>query len=93
MSLLSRLFGGGGDSGSDKTVEPIEHDGFLIFAEPAQEVGGYRISARIEKEVGGETKTHRMIRADTISDLEEARNTTLFKAKQLIDQQGEDIFD
>ena len=88
MSLLSRLFGSGGKS----PEPPLEHNGFSIYVEPEAAAGGYRISARIEKEVGGETKAHRMIRADTCNSIDEARDLTLAKAKILIEQQGESIF-
>ena len=90
MSLLSRLFGGSSDSKSN--VEPVPFQDFSIFVEPERADGGYRISARIEKEIGGEVKTHRMIRADTCNSIDEARDLTLAKAKVLIEQQGESIF-
>jgi hypothetical protein len=90
MSIFSKLFGGGG--GKSAEVEPDEHNGFRIFVEPINESSGYRIAARIEKDFGDETKTHQMVRADTCQSAEEAQRVTLFKAKQLIDQQGDSIF-
>ena len=89
MSLLSKLFGGG--SGPAK-AEPEIHNGFRIFPEPASEGGGYRIGARIEKDVDGETKVHMMIRADTYQSKDTAIEASLTKAKLLIDQQGDAIF-
>jgi hypothetical protein len=91
MSLFSKLFGGGREE-SAAEAKPVAHAGFRIFVEPISESGGYRVAARIEKTVGDEVLIHQMIRADTINDLDEARRTTLFKAKQLIDQQGDGIF-
>ena len=88
MSLLKRLFGGG----EPKAPEAVEYNGFRIFAEPVQEAQGYRIAARIEKDVAGEVKVHQMIRADTISDPVQAADATIGKAKQVIDQMGERIF-
>jgi hypothetical protein len=90
MSLLKRLFGGGG--GVRPAPEPETYNGFRIFVEPIKESGGYRIAARIEKEVGGETRSHRMVRADLSDSADHAREATLRKAKLLIDQQGEAIF-
>lgn len=88
MSLLSRLFGGR----PPPPAEPETHDGFRIYAEPVQEAGGYRVAARIEKEIGGATRTHRLIRADLCRDIEEARRLSLAKARQMIDQQGDTLF-
>lgn len=90
MSLFSKLFGGGG--GGKPAPEPEDYNGYLIYPEPASADGGYRLGARIEKEIDGETRTHVMLRADTIQSLEEAEQFSIRKAKQMIDQQGEDIF-
>lgn len=89
MSILSKLFGGG-----QKPPEPPEtHDGFTIHVEPVADGPRWRIAARIEKEIGGEVKVHQMIRADTLESREAAAEATLAKARMLIDQQGETIFD
>ncbi|MEO1798582.1 MAG: HlyU family transcriptional regulator [Pseudomonadota bacterium] len=87
MSLLKRLFGGGGEAAASRAPGE-DHGGYTIYVEPAKVPGGYRVGARIEK---GE-QVHQMIRSDVISSEEEARTTSLLKAKHLIDQQGDDIF-
>lgn len=91
MSLLSRLFGGGGGGGASGP-EPEDYKGFRITPEPQKEGAGYRIAARIEKEVGGEMKSHSLIRADVISAKDEAETASVNKAKQMIDEQGERLF-
>lgn len=88
MSFLSKLFGGK----PKPEAEPVIHNDYRIFVDPQSEQGGFRVSARIEKDVDGETKVHQMIRADTCRTQEEAADTSLFKAKMLIDQQGDSIF-
>lgn len=90
MSILSKLFGGGG--ASKPTAEPTKHEGFTIYPEPIPEGGQFRVAARIEKEIDGETKVHRLIRADTISDEQAAVEASTAKAKQLIEEQGERLF-
>ncbi len=92
MSLLSRLFGGGGAT-PPAAAEPEVYKDFNIFPEPVKEAGGWRISARIEKEIDGELKSHRMVRADTCDSAEMAEEITLRKAKGMIDQVGNAIFD
>ena len=87
MSLFTKLFGGG------KTEpEPEIHNGYRIYPEPAKESGGYRLRARIEKEIDGQTRTHQLIRADTIASLEKACEASVNKAKQIIDEQGDRLF-
>ena len=92
MSFLKKLFGGGGRDAPAKSAEAVEYKDFRIFADPSKEAGGYRVGARIEKELGGETKTHTLIRADTIQSLDDAIEVSVAKAKQMIDEQGERLF-
>ena len=88
MSLLKRLFGGGGSP----APEPEEYKGYAITPTPIAEGNDYRISAKIEKEIEGEIKTHTLIRADTVSGLEAATEASLEKARQVIDALGDGIF-
>ena len=90
MSILKKLFGGGGAAAS--APDPETYDGFTIFPEPASEGGRYRIGARIEKEIGGELKSHILIRADVLDDHQSAVTASLNKAKQVIDEQGDRLF-
>jgi hypothetical protein len=43
--------------------------------------------------VDGQTKTHTLIRADTLESLDAAAEASTAKAKVLIDQQGDRLFD
>lgn len=88
MSFWKSLFGGS----ADPAPEPIEHDGFKITPTPIREGNTYRVSALIEKEIGGQMQRHEMIRADTVEALEAAEEVSLRKAKQTIDQLGDGIF-
>ena len=92
MSILSRLFGGGAAK-PEAPADPTEvYKEFRIFAAPETDSAGYRVSARIEKDVAGEVKVHHLLRADTLRSLDEAEAMSLRKAKQMIDEQGERIF-
>lgn len=89
MSLLSRLFGGGAPKPGHS---PETYKGFTITPDPAREGSRFRIGARIEKEIGGEVKSHTLIRADTLDDEEAAVAASLGKARQVIDEQGDRLF-
>jgi len=90
MSLLKKLFGGSENAPEERRVE--DYNGYRIYPEPVKEQGGYRIAARIEKDMGGETKTHTLIRADVVADHDQAIAATIQKCQQVIDQQGDRIF-
>ncbi|MFB9150732.1 HlyU family transcriptional regulator [Roseovarius ramblicola] len=94
MSILSKLFGGGGgDAKRDAPGFPAEdYNGYSITPAPQPEDGGWRVGARIERQVGGEVKVHHLLRADVLRDEGEAAAVSLRKAKQVIDEQGERIF-
>jgi len=89
MSLFSKLFGGGG---SKAETEPTRHNGYAIFPDPVKEGASFRVAARIEKDFDGTTKTHQLIRADTLDDHGAAVEASIRKAKQVIDEQGDRIF-
>ncbi|MEI4231595.1 HlyU family transcriptional regulator [Roseovarius sp. D22-M7] len=92
MSILSRLFGGGGKpQARDEASETYK--GCRIVAAPQKAEGGHRVGALIEKEIGGEVKVHNLLRADTVGSLDEAEAFSIRKAKQVIDERGDTLFD
>ena len=70
----------------------VEHEGYCIEPQPMPEGGQYRLCAVITREVGGETRQHRLIRADLFPDADTAAETSVRKAKQMIAEQGDRIF-
>jgi len=96
MSFFKKLFGGGGGSepaaNEPKVAGEAEHRGFVIKATPYKQDGQYQTCGVISKEVGGEVKEHRFIRADRFAGLDDAVQLTLSKGRQIIDEQGERLF-
>ena len=86
--MFSKLFGGK----AKPEPEPERYEGFAIYPASQKDSGGYRLAARVEKEMGGEMKVHHLIRADTLNTQEVANDAAVAKAKQLIDQMGVRIF-
>ena len=93
MSILSRLFGGGSQKDPEPQQEPELYKGYDINAEPVRDGTHWRVAARIEREVDGELRVHHMVRADVIADREVAAAQSIRKARQMIDEQGDRIFD
>jgi|SRR5690349_12941714 hypothetical protein len=99
MSFLKRLFGGGGGSdegagsaASGKPAKEIEHKGFTIAATPYKSDGQYQTSGVVTKEIDGVLKEHRFVRADRFASLDDAVDVSLRKGQQIVDEQGERIF-
>jgi hypothetical protein len=93
MSFLSKLFGGGTSSGgAPKPTAEEEYKGFTIRATPTAVGSEHQLAGTIEKEVAGELKTYRFVRADRLGSRDEAAQRAIDKGKQLIDEQGEKLF-
>ena len=94
MSFLKRLFGFGasGDAAAAAPAKSVEYQGYVIRATPFQSEGQYQTAGTIEKEIDGERKEHRFIRADRHPSHEVAVEFALAKGRQIIDEQGERIF-
>jgi hypothetical protein len=97
MSLFKSLFGGqsssGGEGATETLGEPVEYNGFIVRAAPFKSEGQYQTAGIIAKDVAGLRKEHRFIRADRHASLEEALSFSLLKAKKIVDEQGERVFD
>jgi len=97
MSFLKSLFGLGGGKEQGGTApagaaKEAEHKGFMIRATPYKDGGQYQTAGTISKELGGEMKEYKFVRADRFSTLEEAADLSLSKGRQIIDEQGERMF-
>ena len=95
MSFFKRLFGGGQESApgeAEAVGEPVTHDGFTILATPFAEEGQFQTCDIVSREVDGQTKEHRFIRADRFPSRDDAAAHSIRKGIQLVDEQGEAIF-
>ena len=94
MSFWKSLFGGKSESGSGpaKAVREAEHKGYRIEAAPYAEAGQFQVAGTISKEIGGERRVHRFVRADRFTTIDEAAEFAIMKGRQIVDQQGDRIF-
>ena len=92
MSFLKKLFGGGEGGKPEAPAAEMEHEGYRIVATPQKEGEQFRIHGTISKEIGGETKSHTLIRADLFPSRDEAVTHTFRKAKLVISEQGDGLF-
>ena len=89
--MLEKLTNFRGMRKAAKVLE-IEYNGYRIRPAPYASKGQYQTSGIIEKEVGGELKEHRFVRAETHPSRDQAVEFSIAKAKQIIDEQGDRIF-
>ena len=95
-SLLKKLFGGSAREGAGETAaaaEATEYNGFSIHPAPRRQGSVWLTAGRITKAFPDGVKEHQYIRADTYADRDDAIAFCIQKAKQIIDEQGDRMFD
>ena len=93
MSFLKRLFGlSGSPKAEPAAAAEIEHAGYLVRATPYREAGQWQLCGVIAKEIDGERREHRFVRADRFSDVDTAVEMTFVKARLIIAEQGDGLF-
>jgi hypothetical protein len=92
MSLFGKWFGRGAGATEASAARTVEHNGFTIEARPYKEGGQYQTAGVVAKDIGGERREHKFIRADRFQSLDEAVEFSLGKGRQLVDEQGERLF-
>lgn len=88
--LLSRIFGGG--AGGDGVIATEDYEGFELRAAPRREDNGWRVAGSVALTRDGETRVHEFVRADTYPGRDDAGQVSLRKGRQLVDEQGENLF-
>ena len=95
MSFWKSLFGGGAatsEPAGDKVLGEETYKGFLIKAIEMKAGSELQLAGTIEKDIAGELKSYRFVRADRMSSRDDVTALALSKGKQIIDEQGEKIF-
>jgi len=93
MSFWSALFGGRSGAPLEKVSDPVGYKGYVIRAAPYKNNGHYQTAGTITREIDGVTREHRFIRADAYASYDDAVNFTLNKARQIVDLQGDRMFE
>jgi hypothetical protein len=92
MSFWKSLFGGGATESAEKASAPVEYNGYMISAAPYKSEGQYQTAGTITKDVGGVVKEHKFVRADRHAAYDDAVEFSLSKARQIVDQSGDRMF-
>lgn len=94
--FFGKLFGGASNdapSGSASEGDPVEFEGYTIRPAPIAEGGQFRTAGFIEREIDGEARRTRFIRADHNASRDAAIEHSVQKARQIIREQGDSLFE
>ena len=96
MSFLKKLFGGGESkpktAAGDVVLGEDAYKGFTIKAIEMRAGSELQLAGIIVKEIDGEVKVYRFVRADRMSSKDDLVTLALGKGRQIIDEQGVGIF-
>lgn len=97
MSFFRKLFGKNeqdkpANGGVDKFIGEETYLDYTIQAIEMKQGAEYILAGIITKKIGDTVKTHKFIRADRLQGQEQAASAAINKGKQVIDQQGDNLF-
>lgn len=94
IGFLKGLFGRAPAEASEPEAgEPVEYRGYRIRPAPYPAPGGHQTAGLIEKDFPDGTKSHRFVRAETHPSRDAAVEFAVVKGRQIIDEQGDRIFE
>ena len=91
--LWKRLAGGGDVPGAAETGKAVEYKGYRIRPAPYSTEGQFQTAGTIEKEFPSGLKSYRFVRAEKHASKDEAAEFAITKGRQIVDQQGDGMFD
>ena len=95
-SLFGRLAGGSDSSDAGKAGskhEAVEYNGYRIRPAPYPARGQFQTAGTIEKDFAEGMREHRFVRAETHPSENDAASFAVAKGRQIIDEQGDRLFD
>ena len=91
--LWKRLTGNGGAVAPAATGEAVEYKGYRIRPAPYSAEGQFQTAGTIEKDFPAGVKSYRFVRAERHTSKDEASEFAITKGRQIVDEQGERMFD
>ena len=92
-NILGRLAGRGTEDSPSESAAGTEYKGYTIRPAPRRQGSQWLTSVVIAKTVGEEVKEQHLIRAETHGSKADADAYSIGKAKRIIDEMGDRIFD
>lgn len=92
--LMGKLFGGGSARPDNAPEEPATlYKDYAIRPAPRKQGAQWLLAGVITKQSADGVKEYAFVRADTFAARDEAATFAIAKGKQIIDEQGDNIFE
>lgn len=92
-TLRGLIFCGGKGKSKQAASAPVPYNGYMIQPEPKPDGKQWLTAGVITKEFGDTVKEHRFVRGDYHGSQDTAAEFSITKAQQIIDLEGDRIFD
>ena len=94
VGFIKKLFGGkSADSATAVRDDAVEYNGFKIEPAPQPEGSQWRLAGYIVRGSDDSAEERPFVRADLFSSREQAAEFAIRKGKQIIDEQGDKLFE
>ena len=90
--IIGALTGNPAEATPPQRGEAVPYEGLTIHAAPVREENQWRMSGVIVQQGNDGDLERTFTRADTFSTREEAESSSIRKGKQIIDEQGANLF-
>lgn len=91
---LRRIFSSSGPGAAAQVAEvPVAYKGYMVQPAPRPEGSQWLVAGVITKTVGDVVKEHKFVRSDLYPSRESAVEFSLTKGQQIIDLEGDRIFE
>ena len=92
--ILRGLFGGSAQGGAKQAADPpVDYKGYMIHPDPQREGPQWLTAGRITKRFGEIEKEHKFVRGDFHASRDSAVEFSVTKGQQIVDLEGDRIFD
>ncbi len=92
--ILKGLLGANAQSGAKQAAEaPVPYNGYMIHPDPQRDGSQWLTAGRITKAFGESEKEHKFVRGDFHASRDSAVEFSVTKGQQIIDLEGDRIFD
>jgi len=75
------------------SAAPVEYKGYRIRSEPRRQGSQWLVAGVISKEFPDGVKEHQFVRADTFASRDDAQTLAIDKAKRIVDETGDRMFE
>ena len=92
--ILRRLVGGNAQGTAKKPAEaPVPYKGYMIQPDPQKDGANWLTAGVISKTFGETVKEHKFVRGDYHASRDTAAEFSISKGQQIVDLEGDRIFD